>query len=70
MNRVDSAMKVCAAASLVLIVSCGPKPGNFCDVQSAPFQWSAETGRSMVKNDRYEAERLDAQNQYWSGVCR
>lgn len=46
------------------------KAGDFCDVVSGPYVFEASTAAAMVRTDRAEVVRLDAQNTYHGRHCR
>lgn len=49
--------------------ACTPT-GDFCTVVRAPIEFAPETAQMVVRTDRPEAERLDAQNAYGRANCR
>lgn len=44
--------------------------GDFCEVVSGTYQFQEATAQAMVRTDRAQVVRLDAQNQYWSSKCK
>lgn len=59
------------SALLVALLAAGcEKAGSFCDVVSGPYDFEASTAAAMVRTDRAEVVRLDAQNAYHRRHCR
>lgn len=59
------------SALLVALLAAGcEKAGDFCDVVSGPYAFEASTAAAMVRTDRTEVVRLDAQNAYHRRHCR
>lgn len=52
-----------------LVAACDV-PGDFCGVVSGPYAFDAQTASAMVRTDRQEVVRLDAQNAYWRRHCK
>lgn len=57
----------------LLIVSavgaCNIGAASFCDVVAAPYSFDPVTAAAMVRTDRAQVVRLDAQNSYWRANC-
>lgn len=57
----------------LLIVSavgaCNLGAASFCDVVAAPYSFDPVTAQAMVRTDRPQVVRLDAQNAYWRANC-
>jgi hypothetical protein len=57
----------------LLIVSaaggCSLGAASFCDVVAAPYSFDPVTAQAMVRTDRPQVVRLDAQNAYWRANC-
>lgn len=48
---------------------CSLGAASFCDVVAAPYSFDAVTAAAMVRTDRPQVVRLDAQNAYWRANC-
>lgn len=48
---------------------CNLGAASFCDVVAAPYSFDPVTAQAMVRTDRPQVVRLDAQNAYWRANC-
>lgn len=48
---------------------CNLGAASFCDVVQTPYSFDHVTAQAMVRTDRAQVVRLDAQNAYWRANC-
>lgn len=58
-----------ALLTVSAVGACSLGAASFCDVVAAPYSFDPVTAAAMVRTDRPQVVRLDAQNAYWRANC-